>query len=510
MTVADNMVRVTFPVPFATNTTAFYPGNSGIGVSYFTVQNLVKKNSFKVFDSIGPVIVSATAVERLKTGVDTLYISFSEALQPQTIVGASLILIKNHIPSTLVVDAYQQISGGVYVVSLTTSSVQPEAGDSLRINPEGPLRDQLGNRAHLFNRPVILGSKEIPPNFVSAYYVDRDSGIANGVVDAAILKFNKRTDISGLTLLFDWGSNYPQSTILSADMAYLSPTDSTIVFVNLKTAFPTRPPLKTSGDMFVTSQWKKFPTLTDNIKVQDSAAPVIAEASYLLSAEIGNFCDTLIVSFSEPSSIIPDQNIMPFKLFSRGGGLTSMPLVSLIAQQNSDTLMRFCVSADQITAVIPKTGDSLWINPIGNVKDKPIGIVQMNERNKKVALKVIQPNSDLSVKILWSPFTPGSVFPGSGFVGTAISISTNNPKAKLPIMTGSLKVYDLLGNLVHDDYVAQRNEGGGILGTCYYFTWDGRNKNDRFVGTGTYNFLLNYTVEGWPPEKKWKSIGVRR
>jgi len=74
---------VSFAQPFAQNTTAFSGQPQGSGVSYFTVQNIPKKNIFPVADSIGPIITSAQVVERPGPGIDTIYVAFSEDVEQQ-------------------------------------------------------------------------------------------------------------------------------------------------------------------------------------------------------------------------------------------------------------------------------------------------------------------------------------------------------------------------------------------------------------------------------------------
>jgi hypothetical protein len=507
-------LTITIPVPAFPDGITRYTGNSGnLGRTYWKgtskPDSRIVESPFAISDSVGPLIMSASAVERIKNGVDTIYVSFSETINPQTIVGPSLILIKSGVPSVIVVDTFRQLSDSVYVISLDTGSAQPKPGDSLRINPAGPLRDKFGNPAHALNRPVLLGTKGIPPSILSAYYFDRDSGRADGIVDEAIIRFDKKADTAGLSLLFDWGSSVPLSTIQGADIAYLS-ADSTLISVNLKNAFPDRPHPKTSGVMYVTSQWKqwkKVPWQTDNAKVQDSAAPVISSASYLLGGEADGVCDTLVVFFSEPVTIKPGQNARPFKFFNGSIGSTYILSVSLIKQQSNDTMARFCVSSDLITDM-PKTGDSIWINPAGGVSDSN-GIAQMNERNRKVALKVSRPNSEFFVKVFPNPFTPGTVIPETGFKGAAIVVSPINTKAKLQEMTGSVRIFDLLGNLIFEGNLVKQTFSPP-LNTCYYLVWEGYNRKNRIVGTGVYPMTVTYTIEGEKPVTKWRWIGVKQ
>jgi hypothetical protein len=176
MRVNGNSVFVTFATPFPSATTAFSGGASGNAFSYIMNGNIVKKFQFPVADSIGPIIAAAQVVERATgSSIDTLYATFSEALQPASLIGASLILIKNNTPTVISIDSYQMLTPLRFALALASGAPQPQPGDSLRINPVGPVRDLYGNEAHQLNPPVVLTLKQIPPAILSAYYVDRSS-----------------------------------------------------------------------------------------------------------------------------------------------------------------------------------------------------------------------------------------------------------------------------------------------------------------------------------------------
>ena len=88
-------------------------------------------------------------------------------------------------------------------------------------------------------------------------------------------------------------------------------------------------------------------------------------------------------------------------------------------------------------------------------------------------------------------------------------ISTINPKAKLQELTGKIRIFDLLGNLVYEGS-ALKQDLGPPLNTCYFFNWEGRNLAKRYVGSGIYQIAVQYTVEGEHPVEKWIKVGVKR
>jgi hypothetical protein len=499
MRVSGAMVFVTPPQPFGQNTTAFSGQPQGSGVSYFTVQNIPKKNIFPVADSIGPIITSAQVVERPGPGIDTIYVAFSEAVQQQSLVGASLIILRNGVLMPITVDAFKPLSGGVFSVSLNTGSLPPQAGDSLRINPAGPLRDQVGNAANINNRPVLLGVKQIPAGVVAAWYVDRDSNRADGVVDAVIVRFTKKVGLQGLSFLVDWGYPITANNVSGAAVSYVN-GDSTMVSVSLINAFSTPPGIKTGGLMQVTPYFSSFPGVSQNVPAADSAGPVIDSAVYYVNSATLASCDTLKVVFSEPVNI--SQSMPPFMLSGKSG----VPYVFTLSKTGgSGAVALFCVSSPG--KGLPQTGDAMWIAANG-VSDTS-GVLQANPNNRKVALKVVRPQAGWKPTIACNPFSPGPGFVcnavNGGAPGTVIIVSPDPPSLAFKPADLHIKIYDMLGDCVFENQTAQT----GVDGNSYFFTWDGRNKNGRWVGTGVYRGIVTVIDENGILSKSI-TIGVKR
>ena len=492
------MAFVSFAQPFANNTTAFSGASQGLDVSYFTVQGNAKKNTFPVSDSIGPVITSAQAVERLSKGVDTLYIAFSESVVEQTLIGASLILIHNGISTAVSITAYQKLSGGVYSAVLDTASPAPRAGDSLRINPAGPLRDQIGNAAHPLNRPVLLGIKQIPAGVTAAWYVDRENGRADGIVDAAVVRFNKKVSLQDLSFLVDWGYPFTAKNVRDSGLSY-SGTDSMTVNVTLKNAFSPSPGIKTSGAMLVTPFFSSFPGVAQGVPAADSAAPVIDSVSLISDPNCGAI-DTLLVYFSEP--ILLTSSTSPINVLSKTTNTTRTPSFSLLKVNESSAY--FAVTEDQA----PKNGDSLWINTPPSWARDTGGMYQTNPDNRKTAIVVASRKSkwrDPFVNI--NPFTPGSdvnAQDGPQGKGTFITILPNCPNATMNIST-TIKIFDPLGNFIFGNNSPVKN------GNSYYVGWDGYTRNGRAAGTGVYQAVVTIKDEDDNTTSVYKlRVGVKR
>jgi hypothetical protein len=116
--------------------------------------------------------------EKIEPGTDTLFLSFSEAIDPATLAGASLLLIKSGAPAAipLSIVSMQTTSVGGYAYRVAVADMgagAPVAGDSLKLNPAGPLVDSHGNRANPLNRPVYLRIKATPRPATLAVRVDQ-------------------------------------------------------------------------------------------------------------------------------------------------------------------------------------------------------------------------------------------------------------------------------------------------------------------------------------------------
>jgi uncharacterized repeat protein (TIGR01451 family) len=497
-----NLLFVKFASPFGSATTSFTLGGQGSGFSFLTTGGAVRKFQFPVADSIGPIIIDAQVVERAGGAtIDTLYVTFSEAIKKTSLKGQSLILIKNGAPTVVAVDTVDSLTPSRFALACAAGSPQPLPGDSVRINTAGPVRDLYGNAAHPLNPAVAITLKQIPPAIFKAYYVDRDAGgAADGYLDTAIIRFNKKVSLSDLSFQLDWGIGFNVTNIAGDTVAYAG-ADSMSVGIALRTVFPYTGLLATSGDMLVTVRFNSFPGESRQAKVADSAAPVIDSAVYYVNKETNAACDSLKVVFSEPANI--SQSITPFMLSGKSGA----PYVFTLSRTGgSGAVALFCVSPPG--KGLPQTGDAMWIAANSSVSDVG-GVFQNNVNNRKVALKIIRPKTDWKASIACNPFAPG---PGSTCVsidgpvpGTAIIIKPAIASLTLPAMAPSLKIFDVLGNCMFENQLALR----GADNNSYYFVWDGRNKNSRWVGSGIYRAIITVTDETGTSSKS-VSIGVKR
>lgn len=136
----------------------------------------VQAMDFQAADSIGALLDSATVQDRTEAADDTLIVAFSEAIVSGSLNGASLVLIKKggSAPVTLTVLTSTSFSKGGFRIAVKDLGAQaPKEGDSLKINPLGPLTDAFGNHSNAFNRPVALKLKIVPKPPILLVKMDR-------------------------------------------------------------------------------------------------------------------------------------------------------------------------------------------------------------------------------------------------------------------------------------------------------------------------------------------------
>jgi hypothetical protein len=372
---------------------------------------------------------------------------------------------------------------------LAPGTVAPQFGDSLRINPAGPLADLPGNTAHLLNPAVPLGLKTIPPFGISGYYVDRDG---NGVVDTAVVTFNKKVPAIDLSLSFDWGNQIRTMNPISGTSIRYKGPDSAEIAVFIRGTFANAPLVKTSGEMYMTGRFTSSNALVRAPKLADSAAPVIDSALYRGNAvpqASGVRSDTLIVFYSEPVRIA--NPALPYSLSRSDGTSYSFALQPIALAANRAS---YLVTAVQGTDY-PKTGDSIWIDTRSQTADTN-GAVQTAITNRRALLKV-KSSFNWAITLSRNPLTP---------VVKPTTVSVGVPGAAIPLygFSATLRIYDGLGNVILPETpLAMTNTGLAI-------DWDGRNRYNRYVGDGTYLAIIK-VIDGDKTETVKKMlIGVKK
>jgi Right handed beta helix region len=160
-------VIVTLATPFPAGITT---GGGALGTVWVrdpaAPEEPAQQISLTIADAVGPLLDSGRVYEKLVTpGVDTLTLSFSEKLNPASLVGSSLLLLKaNREPIAVNVVTATDLGNGqsFKLVIGDLGADAPMPGDSVRILATGPMTDALGNKAHALNRPIALKLKTVP------------------------------------------------------------------------------------------------------------------------------------------------------------------------------------------------------------------------------------------------------------------------------------------------------------------------------------------------------------
>ncbi|MBD3345719.1 MAG: hypothetical protein GF401_11720 [Chitinivibrionales bacterium] len=501
-------ITVKLPDPFPADLTTF-TATDILGVHYWydpsTPEIKAEQSPFAVRDGVGPLLASAQLVERLEPGSDTLFITFTESIKLELLMGASLTLEKATDGSEVDLTVFDTeiIGTTIRVVVKDEGDNAPESGDKLRINSDGPLTDAYGNSAHPENRPVQLSLKPIPASISKAWYLDEN---ADGIVDAAMIAFNKAVDWSTLSCSFTW-TNTNNTLDLRGDKVIYSKNDSSLVRVDLREAFTKSVDGITSGEMNVTVTDSGFDNATIKGTVEDSAAPVLAEATFrpgAIDENDGTMPDTLDVKFSE--TVSSSHGSSPYLFLQTSSGTEYTMVLDSLSWGGRQ--YRYIVSSIE-GAHYPSSQDSMWINHKDFVEDI-YGNIQDNENNRRILLQTGKRPVKLDVSVSDNPFQPGktnlpSFIQNASRYGTAIivKLSSKDPNAELE---GTVAVFDAVGNVIVPSTKLVKEDNSDKS----YFIWDGRNMNGRYVGSGSYLAIVE-TISNNNDRKLTKlKIGVLR
>lgn len=489
-------LTLSIAVPFDSLITTF-KGTANLGISYtydtaYSPPRDIAK--FELADSIGPLLTSATLLERVAAGDDTLLLTFTERLVDSTILGSTLTLVKPDGTELPLVVAALSTQLATFVVRIQARNQGPAAGDLLRINAVGPLADLFGNHAHPLNRAVPLVLKKGTARVQSAYYKDTN---ADGTIDAVNMLFDRAVDRTGLSAVVSWVKGSKATVSGTERIGYSSP-DSTRVVLNLLDVFDKSLAPVTAGTMSFKLDNSGSNPLVQSGSILDSAAPVLVQATYrpaIFSSETQTIPDTLTVTFSE--KVAPVTSTQPLVFLKTGSIITEVPTLTVLAYRDS-TIIFLIVNPKSY----PDKKDSVFISPVSAIGDI-FGNLQNNPANRRVPLTVIETviPPDFQIKIGPNPFHP---LQGDTL---AITINPNNGNARnKPLHIPRLTIYDQVGTMV---FTRQWPATSEIM----HLGWNGTNKKGRTVGMGTYiGFIMLFDSNGKPLPTSFANhiqIGVR-
>ncbi|MBN1604335.1 MAG: fibro-slime domain-containing protein [Chitinispirillaceae bacterium] len=378
-----------------------YGGTDNLGVCYAldtSFSNPLSIISFRIADSIGPLIASASFSERTVAGPDTFILQFSENIIDTTCLGKSLLLIKPALLCTLTVIDIISIGSSFRVFTKALDGVTIAEGDSLRLCSDSPVQDCYGNHPHPENRPVALTIRKKPPEINKAFYRDVNS---DGILDEVTVFFDKDITIHSVKGIISFRSltslSISESRIAHASARSVLTFDIRDIFQESVDGF-------TSGTMIIAVTLSDFPDYTATHSVSDSAAPVILDAYFSENAQSASrdiSPDTLVVIFSEeitenytdqPFTFKSPQGVYnPYTLFVKGSGHNDVKYYFEVYNIEGDGY--------------PQENDSVFITPSGKVSDK-YGNVQTDYNNRRALLKTRPVSLNLNVISGPSPFNP--------------------------------------------------------------------------------------------------------
>ncbi|MBD3345724.1 MAG: hypothetical protein GF401_11745 [Chitinivibrionales bacterium] len=508
LTTDDKNTHIAIDPPFAASRTGFSSVSAGEGRSWSSYHGTAREHAFPMADRAGPVLTDKALVQKAESGSFVFTLTFSEPLTEYSVKDTALLLKRNgslYPVSVEKAEATDTKGQNFTVTAMTVSGIAPRNGDSLLINFSGFITDLPGNKAHRDNRAVPVEEKLLAPSIISAWYQDNNG---DGIIDRAILSFEKAVNPGKISLKFEWeGSSGPW--IGGSRIIDLS-DDSTILVVDIRGAAADSSGIATAGTMNVAALFEQFPGDTILSAVNDSAAPVIIAAIYApgtITQDSEENPDTLTVMFSEP--VRPGNYGSPFSLTDKNGDSYSF---SLDPPSNTLSEKQIYLVKEIIDTEYPSDNDSIQINPLAGITDSS-NAGQSHAENRQ-ALLTVQSTYSLVIQITPNPFSPGnSEVPGhipqsltSEYrYGVVITVTPRAKTQSRVRLDGKIVIYDLVGNRVNEgDFSAESNSPN------IYYVWNGRNLMNRSVGSGTYLAIITVTDDEGKGKKERVKIGVMR
>jgi len=490
-----NILTVTLAKPLDACVTAYTLGTKSTARSFLESQGVTKVTPFTLYDSTGPVISADVILhEKIGSGDDTITVAFSESVNlDMNVSGVMLLLHNGQENKVTVAGIIEQTDNTMKMVVSCAGGISD--GDSLFINSSGTLTDMANNHAHMNNPKRPISIREAPPTLVSAYY----TADKNGCLDKVVVKFVKKINSGDLSVTLKWADDKD----VDIDKSKISQVNDTIVQIDIR-GLLTGSKVVTSGSMKITAKHAKF---SDNImktSVFDMAAPVIMSAVLRPSSEKtnGNYIDTLTVVFSEEIENINAEK--PFTFMNMPSGASySMILENSFSATGDASRQIFYVSSYE-GVEFPDKSDSIRIDVAEKVIDRN-GNAQKYEDNRYAPMTSMQIPFTVSVKSGPNPFTPtvdndnirsysDAADAADEGKGIMILFTPDTTRIKSEVNLGGtidVTIFDAFGNIVRKEKCLSDENKSNV-----YFFWDGRNRNGRIVGAGTYVVDVKIKNEG--------------
>jgi len=483
-------------------------GNGALVKIFNAIENGTSRSPEVLVDSIGPVIAKRgdgevcgldyndpVFYENYNHGNvrDTLRLMLSEDLTASLLEGNTILISEDETGtySELTVTS-ATIQGNLYVLELSMGdSLWDGAWIKLNHASAPAIVDADGNGPLSNNRPVQIRKTERPPEIDKAWYITDD---ATGKADKAYIQFKKVVSdkddwFQGGNFKFNWSNIVDQTyNLTSTDVIRIVTGDGdelNRIEIDLKTAFDSasaaepRGVILTGGIIEIDMKYaaaKNWPN--DRAYAADHARPVLISAELqrgTVTSDGAEMPDTLIILYSELMNSTISTIKRPVSICEGGSDNcfdVELDIIGAPTPSGNYQRVTYKVPSGRLPAV---SGDFVKIYEFAQVTDNATpSNTQDQANNRKVPLKIKAAAINWQTKIMKNPFRDSTRVVMTPRLGGGES---RKSKAKI-------KLYDSMGKIVAErDNLENEPNGSDIV-----WMWDGRNKNGRIVGTGTYLF----------------------
>lgn len=384
------------------------------------------------------------------------------------------------------------------------ATLQHALADSARIvwrNPEVPLDTARASYRILAYDPV---------NILSVTYRDDN---ADGYIDALQVKTSSGFNPREIDRFKESDFTFPADRKLTYRGAEMLPDSSGFtILVSQDRSVEINTAVNSESDSLRIHRYAVGPyegfVEAGAYAIRDGMAPVIVKAVYAPGKLDGGEGDALRVWFSEDVPRVTTAEPFGFVKNDRTSYTMTLRTVS-----DSGAKHTFRIQSMTPSNVTVTPGDSTWLTGTAGAGDTRGNVQTRN--TPRAPLDIDYPAYEFESFAAPNPFVPGKMvntyLPGldmtvSGAV-IGVQVATSRDSALVRVRKARAVIYDAVGNTVREELPGVRK------GSSYYFEWDGYNRNNRVVGSGTYLVVMRVTsVMGGKTQDKVErvKIGVKR